>query len=67
MALGVSGASVAQVGLVLSFTSMLFLALLLFKITGDCTASITQSLGMLTRQSAEVEVIIVTFVIDYHS
>ena len=61
MALGVSGTSAAQVGLVLSYTSIFFHALLLFAITDALIASLMQSFGMLTRQTAEVEVMIVTW------
>jgi hypothetical protein len=58
--LGVSRASSAQVGLVLSYTSTIFFhALLLFTTTDALTASLTQAFGMLTRQTAEVEVMIV--------
>lgn len=67
MALGVSGATAAQVGLVLTYTSRRFHVLLPFKIIDALTASLTQSSGMLTRQTAEVEVMIVTFVTDYDS
>ena len=58
VALGASGSSAAQVGLVLTYTSRFFHVLLLFKITDVLTASLTQACGMLTRQSAEVEVIL---------
>ena len=65
MALGVSGTTAAQVGLVLTYTSMLFHVLLLFKIIDTLTASLTQTSGMLTRQTAEVEVTSITFITVY--
>ena len=61
MALGVSGSSAAQVGLVLSYSSVFFHALLMFTIADALTVTITQSLALLTRQTAEVEVMIVTW------
>ena len=61
VALGVSGTSAAQVGLVLSYSSMFFHALLLFTIVDALTATLTQSFGLLTRQTAEVEVMFVTW------